>query len=104
MNTQQKYTEYWTKPPYLLANLTGTLNQKCVESAAYRNAPWNCIVGEAAAPFISELPVFAWQVILDSLNMAVESVVLRHQRHRCTASRLTRAAHHHLSLATIKTS
>lgn len=59
-------TEYWTLPPFTMANLTATLNPACVASAVQRHTPWNCIVAEVTAPFITTLPVFAWQSRYDS--------------------------------------
>jgi hypothetical protein len=64
MSTKEVYVEYWTRPPYLMANLTGTLNAGCI--ADQHAAPWNCIVAEVTAPFITTLPVFAWQSRFDS--------------------------------------
>eukprot|EP01079_Euglenida_sp_SAG-EU17-18_P006252 gene6252-1117_t len=31
---EEVWTEYWTKPPYMMANLTSTLNPSCVSSPA----------------------------------------------------------------------
>lgn len=64
MNTKALYTEYWTRPPFMMANLSSTLNAGCV--ANQPATPWNCIVAEVAAPFIVTMPVFAWQSRFDS--------------------------------------
>eukprot|EP01050_Picozoa_sp_SAG11_P001603 SAG11_NODE_71_length_18338_cov_14.752974_7_plen_710_part_00 len=59
-------TESWTKPVAIMANLTGTLSQACVQSDQWRATPWLCIVAEVAAPFIDKMPVFAWQSRFDA--------------------------------------
>ena len=59
-------TESWTRPPMLMANMTGALSTACVESERWRDTPWFCIVPEVAAPFIATMPVFAWQSQYDS--------------------------------------
>ena len=59
-------TEPWVKPPLLMANLTSTLPQRCVHSTQWRDRPWFCVVAEVAAPFIEQMPVFAWQSQFDA--------------------------------------
>jgi hypothetical protein len=68
MNTEEIYTEYWTRPPFLMANLSGTLNTGCV--AAQPAAPWNCIVAEVTAPYVMTMPIFAWQSRFDSNQLS----------------------------------
>jgi hypothetical protein len=38
------HAESWVKPPLLMANLSSTLSQSCVQSAEWREKPWFCIV------------------------------------------------------------
>jgi len=67
-------TEYWTRPPFLMGNLTGTLNRRCVESAAQKATPWNCIVAEVAAPSVRAMPIFAWQSQFDSNQLSCAQI------------------------------
>ena len=67
LSTHPEYTDYWTRPPYLMANLTASLSPACVQSAA---SPWNCIVADVAAPHIVSLPIFAWQSRYDSNQLS----------------------------------
>ena len=58
--------ESWVKPPMIMANLTSTLSPECVKSAQWRLKPWFCIVAEVAAPFIEQMPIFAWESRYDA--------------------------------------
>ena len=59
-------TESWVEPPMRMSNLTATLSPACVASEAWRKKPWFCIVAEVAAPFISNMPIFAWESRFDA--------------------------------------